>query len=124
MASKSEKLTQSLSIAVLTVSDTRGEEQDTSGQYLVAAASEAGHKVLEKKIVIDDKYQIRAQLSQWIASTNIQVVLVTGGTGLLPEIPLQKLPQYYLTSILKALENCLDIFLTQKSVPLLCNLAH
>ncbi|MGS2720214.1 molybdenum cofactor biosynthesis protein B [Paraglaciecola aestuariivivens] len=70
-----------LNIAVLTVSDTRTEENDTSGQYLAQAATEAGHQVLEKHIVIDDKYQIRALVSKWIASENIQVVLVTGGTG-------------------------------------------
>lgn len=72
---------QALNIAVLTVSDTRTEENDTSGQYLVLAAKEDGHQVLEKHIVIDDKFKIRAVLSHWIASENIQVVLITGGTG-------------------------------------------
>lgn len=72
---------EALNIAVLTVSDTRTEVNDTSGQYLVNAAENAGHNVLDKKIVIDDKFQIRALVSSWIASTNIQIVLVTGGTG-------------------------------------------
>jgi len=72
---------QTLNIAVLTVSDTRSEENDTSGQYLKDAATADGHIVIEKKIVIDDKFQIRAVVSNWIASANIQVVLVTGGTG-------------------------------------------
>ncbi|MCZ0867039.1 molybdenum cofactor biosynthesis protein B [Dasania sp. GY-19] len=72
---------QSLHIAVLTVSDTRSEANDTSGQYLVAALQAAGHKLADKKIVIDDVYQMRAAVSQWIADEAIQVVLVTGGTG-------------------------------------------
>jgi molybdenum cofactor biosynthesis protein B len=72
---------QALNIAVLTVSDTRSDENDTSGQYLHDATVADGHNVIEKKIVIDDKFQIRAVVSNWIASNNIQVVLVTGGTG-------------------------------------------
>lgn len=72
---------QALNIAVLTVSDTRTEENDTSGQYLNDAAIADGHNVVTKKIVIDDKFQIRAIVSNWIASNEIQVVLVTGGTG-------------------------------------------
>lgn len=72
---------EALNIAVLTVSDTRTEVNDTSGQYLVNAAENAGHNILDKQIVIDDKFQIRALVSSWIASTNIQIVLVTGGTG-------------------------------------------
>ena len=72
---------QALNIAVLTVSDTRSEDNDTSGQYLKEAAIADGHNVIDKKIVIDDKFQIRAVVSNWIASDDIQVVLVTGGTG-------------------------------------------
>ncbi|EFP96122.1 molybdenum cofactor biosynthesis protein B [Vibrio caribbeanicus] len=68
-------------IVVLTVSDTRTEENDTSGSYLKQAAEEAGHTVLEKVISIDDIYKIRAIVSVWIADDNIQAVLVTGGTG-------------------------------------------
>jgi molybdopterin adenylyltransferase len=70
-----------LNIAVLTVSDTRNEDTDTSGQLLVEKAREDGHIVSDKQIVIDCIYQIRAQLSAWIASENIQAVLITGGTG-------------------------------------------
>ena len=73
-----------LNIAVLTVSDTRDEETDTSGQYLALVATQAGHNLVEKDIVIDDKYRIRAIVSRWIASSDIQVVLVTGGTGFTP----------------------------------------
>ncbi|RJG48491.1 molybdenum cofactor biosynthesis protein B [Motilimonas pumila] len=68
-------------IAVLTVSDTRTEETDTSGQYLVDALKAEGHQLMAKEIVIDDKYKIRATLSNWIADEAISVVLVTGGTG-------------------------------------------
>lgn len=68
-------------IAVLTVSDTRNQDTDTSGAYLVDALTQAGHQLVEKKIVIDDKYQIRACVSQWIADAHINAILITGGTG-------------------------------------------
>lgn len=71
-----------LKIAVLTVSDTRSEENDTSGQTLEARLTHAGHILAEKCILPDDIYQIRAQVSVWIANPEIQVVLSTGGTGL------------------------------------------
>ena len=70
-----------LSIAVLTVSDTRDESTDTSGAYLVKGLKEAGHNLAEKEIVKDDVYQMRAVVSKWIASQEIQAVLITGGTG-------------------------------------------
>ena len=70
-----------LSIAVLTVSDTRDRSTDTSGEYLAVSAAEAGHQVLKRDIVIDDVYRIRAIVSGYIADPNIQAVLVTGGTG-------------------------------------------
>jgi len=70
-----------LNVAVLTVSDTRNEETDTSGQLLVSKLTEAGHKLGDKKIVIDDIYRIRAVLSNWIADDSTQVVIITGGTG-------------------------------------------
>ena len=72
---------QSLNIAVLTVSDTRGEDDDTSGAFLVQALTEAGHRLADRKIVRDDIYQIRALLSAWIADPGVEVALVTGGTG-------------------------------------------
>ena len=71
----------SLNIAVLTVSDTRDEDTDTSGAYLVSALETEGHNLVHKRIVKDDKYQLRATVSNWIASTDVQVILVTGGTG-------------------------------------------
>jgi molybdenum cofactor biosynthesis protein B len=70
-----------LNIAILTVSDTRNEETDTSGQFLVNQLQESGHQLADKKIVIDDIYKIRAQLSNWIAGEDTQVVIITGGTG-------------------------------------------
>ena len=72
---------QLLNIAVLTVSDTRTQENDTSGQYLYDAASADGHNVIAREIVVDDKFQIRAIVSKWIAAADVQVVLITGGTG-------------------------------------------
>ena len=72
---------QPLGGAVLTVSDTRDESSDSSGQYLAEALRGAGHHLQDKKIVKDDIYQIRAQVSAWIADGNIDVILTTGGTG-------------------------------------------
>lgn len=71
----------SLNIAVLTVSDTRNEETDTSGGYLRSSLLEEGHVLSDKKIVKDDIYQMRAIVSQWIADNKIHAILVTGGTG-------------------------------------------
>jgi molybdopterin adenylyltransferase len=70
-----------LNIAVLTVSDSRTEENDSSGRLLVERAEAAGHRVLAKQIVPDDVYRMRAIFSAWIADPEIQVVLSTGGTG-------------------------------------------
>lgn len=71
----------SLRIAVLTVSDTRQLDTDTSGQYLVDALLAAGHELIDRIIVKDDIYQLRAVVSAWIAHPDIQVILTTGGTG-------------------------------------------
>ncbi len=70
-----------LSIAVLTVTDTRSEAEDKSGQLLVERLRDAGHRLHEKRLVRDDIYQIRAVTSQWIADEAVNVVLTTGGTG-------------------------------------------
>ncbi len=72
---------QALNVAVLTVSDTRTEETDTSGQTLVDRALESGHNIAAKHIVKDDIYQLRAIVSQWIADNDIDVIVSTGGTG-------------------------------------------
>lgn len=70
-----------LNIAVLTVSDTRTADTDTSGQFLEDALLEAGHVLVSRAIVVDDIYQIRARLSAWIADSTLHAILVTGGTG-------------------------------------------
>lgn len=70
-----------LNIAVLTLSDTRNIDNDTSGLFLETALLEAGHNLADRKIVSDDKYQIRSVISQWVASNNVQVIITTGGTG-------------------------------------------
>jgi molybdenum cofactor biosynthesis protein B len=70
-----------LNIAVLTVSDTRTLETETSGQTLVDRLEAVGHKLQARTIVKDDVYQLRAQVSAWIADPGIHVVLSTGGTG-------------------------------------------
>ncbi len=70
-----------LNIAVLVVSDTRTEADDTSGKLLVERITAAGHAVFQKTLVPDDIYQIRAIVSQWIASDAVNVIISTGGTG-------------------------------------------
>ena len=70
-----------LNVAVLTVSDTRTRDTDTSGQFLEDALLEAGHNLADRTIVIDDIYRIRAVLSAWIAYPDMHSILVTGGTG-------------------------------------------
>ena len=69
-------------IAILTVSDTRTRENDTSGDTLEARVREAGHHVSDRTIVPDDKKRIVDQLVAWIADPEIDVVISTGGTGL------------------------------------------
>lgn len=73
--------TQSLAIAVLTVSDTRTQADDRSGDLLTECLTSAGHAPAERAIEIDDVYRIRARVSAWIADPAIEVVLTTGGTG-------------------------------------------
>ena len=70
-----------LNVAVLTVSDTRTRDSDTSGAFLEDALLAAGHVVADRQIVIDDVYQLRAIVSQWIADSKVEVILTTGGTG-------------------------------------------
>lgn len=70
-----------INIAVMTVSDTRTEATDTSGQLLCDRIQETGHTLAEKIIVPDDIYQIRAVVSRWIADESVQAIITTGGTG-------------------------------------------
>mgnify|MGYP000002783610 CR=1 FL=1 len=71
-----------LRIAVLTISDTRDEHSDTSGQTLIERLQTAGHRLTERAIVRDDIYRMRAVVSRWIAADDVQAILTTGGTGL------------------------------------------
>ena len=70
-----------VNVAVLTISDTRDESTDTSGRTLRERAEAAGHAVVARRIVPDDVYRIRAEVSAWIADPQVDVVLTTGGTG-------------------------------------------
>lgn len=71
-----------LRIAVLTVSDTRDEESDTSGKLLADRVTRDGHVLAARAMVRDDVAEIQAQLKSWIADIDIDVVVSTGGTGL------------------------------------------
>lgn len=71
-----------LSIAVLTLSDSRTTETDTSGQALVDSLTAAGHSLVARDLCPDDIYQSRAIVSAWIADEGIDIVITTGGTGL------------------------------------------
>ena len=70
-----------VSIAVLTVSDSRDEQSDKSGRLLAERLTRAGHRLAEKLIVPDDVYQVRAAVSRWIADPEVNAVITTGGTG-------------------------------------------
>lgn len=70
-----------LSLCVLTVSDSRTADNDTSGDYLCEALRNAGHRLHERAIVRDDKYAMRALVSRWIADEGVDGIIVTGGTG-------------------------------------------
>ncbi|WP_044875049.1 molybdenum cofactor biosynthesis protein B [Pseudomonas sp. LFM046] len=81
MSHKAEAVFVPLNIAVLTVSDTRSLETDTSGQLFVDRLTAAGHNLAARVLLKDDLYKIRAQVATWIADDEVQVVLITGGTG-------------------------------------------
>ena len=69
-------------IAVLTISDTRDEESDTSGHVLVERLTDAGHLLAGKSVVRDDIEAIRAQVRAWVGSGQVDAILTTGGTGI------------------------------------------
>jgi molybdenum cofactor biosynthesis protein B len=71
-----------LNIAVLTVSDTRTRENDTSGDVIQERLTGAGHKVAARVILPDDVEKLRAQLRAWVADKSVDAVISTGGTGL------------------------------------------
>jgi len=70
-----------LSLCVLTVSDTRTPDNDTSGDYLAAALTGDGHRLHERALLPDERYQLRALVSRWIADAAVDGILITGGTG-------------------------------------------
>lgn len=85
MAGINERLTfYPLGMAVLTISDTRNEESDTSGALLAERIAGAGHQLLDRAIVRDDVDAIQAVLQRWIAHPEIEIILTTGGTGFSP----------------------------------------
>ena len=69
-------------IAVLTISDTRDVESDTSGKILAGRITDYGHELAERAVVKDDVEEIRAQVRTWIASKSIDAIITTGGTGI------------------------------------------
>jgi molybdenum cofactor biosynthesis protein B len=70
-----------LSIAVLTVSDSRTLAEDRSGDLLVERLTGAGHRLADRALEPDDRWRLRARVCAWIAETTVDVVLTTGGTG-------------------------------------------
>lgn len=70
-----------LNCAVLTVSDSRTVKEDTSGALLAELIEASGHQLVERTLVRDDVYQVRAVVSKWIADDNVSVIITTGGTG-------------------------------------------
>lgn len=71
-----------LAIALLTVSDTRTQADDRSGDALQQRLQAAGHRLVERSLVPDNRYRIRAELSRWIVDDAVQVIISCGGTGL------------------------------------------
>ena len=72
----------SLAITLLTVSDTRTLADDRSGEALQQRLQADGHQLVERALVPDNRYRIRAEVSRWIADPGVQVVITSGGTGL------------------------------------------
>ena len=77
-----KRLFKPVSIAVLTVSDSRTLENDKSGDYLVNSILKDGHVCDFRKIVIDDVYEILTILNSWLDNVSIDVIIITGGTGI------------------------------------------
>jgi hypothetical protein len=122
MKAKADTPFVALNIAVLTVSDTRTFDTDTSGQMFVDRLSAAGHRLAERVLLKDDLYKIRAQVATWIADDSVQVVLITGGTGLLAATAPRRWPACW-TSKWTALASCSGRFPWPTSAPPPCNRA-
>ena len=71
-----------LNIAVLTLSDTRTAENDTSGDALAEMLTAAGHHLVDRDLCEDNVYRMRAKVANWIADPDIHVIITTGGTGM------------------------------------------
>lgn len=71
-----------MALGLLTISDTRTTDTDKSGAWLANAASAQGHRIAAREICRDNLYALRAVVSHWIADSNIEVIITTGGTGL------------------------------------------
>ena len=82
MAIDTSRTFKPINIALLTVSDTRGPDEDTSGDLLAARIVEAGHTLVARTILKDDADVIETQLRTWMADDNVDAVVSTGGTGL------------------------------------------
>lgn len=82
MAIDTNRTFKPINIALLTVSDTRGPDEDTSGDLLAARITDAGHKLVTRTILKDDADVIETQLRAWMADENVDAVVSTGGTGL------------------------------------------
>ena len=82
MSSEKNNEFKAINISVLTISDSRGIEQDDSGEYLVSALKEQGHFLNDRKICKDNLYEIRAIISQWILDEKVHGIITTGGTGI------------------------------------------
>lgn len=82
MGSHAAQEFQALSIALLTVSDTRGFAEDTSGETLANRIEGSGHILKVRDIVTDDIYSLRAIVAGWIADSSIDAIIINGGTGL------------------------------------------
>lgn len=78
----SEREFMPLGLCVLTISDTRTTANDKSGDLLVEKLQSAGHQLVDRRIVPDDIYAIRAAVSAWVADASVNVVITTGGTGI------------------------------------------
>jgi molybdenum cofactor synthesis domain-containing protein len=104
-----------LNIALLTVSDSRGPEQDTSGQFLADNLLEAGHQLAARRILPDDVYLIRALIAHWIADPSVHVILITGGTGFSERDSTPKRLDLFWTKALKALAKNSDACQPPKS---------
>ena len=70
-----------ISLAILTLSDTRTLADDNSGNFLAQAILAAGHKLVERALLPDNRYQIRAKISAWISDASVDAIVCTGGTG-------------------------------------------